>query len=173
VKEHLPLWIVSLWRTKSASVSKLHRALWAIGTDILSSQEALRTILEPPGDAESLFYNLGTSLHEKVEETAFVLPRLFATHSEVLRKQKATLAQAGISTTPVQYFTSLRLLYDSADDAPSVWKSRAETLEIVESMKLVSTAGASWNEEIQNTVLACCRSFATPSMGMHCEFKGT
>jgi hypothetical protein len=173
VKEHLPQWIVSLWRTKSASVAKLHNALWTVGTDILSSQEALRTIIEPPSDAESLFYNLGTSLHEKVEETTSVLPRLFATHSEVLRKQKATLAQASISTTPVQYFTSLRLLYDSADDAPSVWKSRAETLGIVESTKMVSIAGDSWNEEIRNTVLACCRTLATPSIGMHCAFQDT
>jgi hypothetical protein len=173
VKEHLPSWIVSVRRTKSANLVKLHNRLWTVGTDILSSQEALRTILEPPSDAESLFYNLGTSLHEKVDETASVLPRLFATHSEVLRKQKATLAQANISITPVQYFTSLRLLYDSADDAPSVWKSRAETIEIVESMKLVSTAGASWNEEIRNTVLACCRTLAKPSMGMHCAFQST
>ena len=168
MKEHLPLWIVSVRRTKSANLVKLHNALWTVGTDILSSQEALRTTSEPPSDAESLFYNLGTSLHEKVEETASVLPRLFATLSEVLQKQKVTLAQANITTTPVQYFTSLRLLYDSADEAPSVWKARAETIEIVASMKLVLTASASWDEEIRNTVLACCRTLDKPSTGMHC-----
>ena len=173
MKDHLPPWVISVKRTKSGSVAKLHNTLWTVGTDILSSQEALRTILDPPSDAESLFYNLRSLLHEKVDETASVLPRLFATHSELLRKQKATLAQANISTTPVQYFTSLRLLYDSADDAASVWKSRAETIEIVESMKLVSTAGASWDEEIRSTVLACCRTLATPSMGMHYAFQST
>jgi len=148
----------------------LYNAVWTVGTDILNSHEALRTTLEPPSDAESLFYNLGTSLHKKVDETASVLPKLFATHSEVLQKQKTTLAQANITITPVQYFTSLRFLYDSADEAPSVWKARAETIEIVESMKLVSTAGASWNEEIRNTVLACCRTLDKPSMGMRCAF---
>jgi hypothetical protein len=151
----------------NASVPKLHSALWTVGTDILSSQEALRTIMDPPSDAESLFYHLGTILHKKVEETASVLPRLLAAHSETLRKQKVTLAQAGISTTPVQYFASLRGIYDSADDAPSVWKSRAETIETVESMKLVSTADTAWNEELRNTVLACCWTLAMPSMGMH------
>ena len=171
MKEHLPSWIVSVKRTKSANLVKLHDALWIVGTDILNSHEALRTMLEPSSDAESLFYNLGTSLHERVDETASVLPRLFATHSEVLQKNKTTLAQANITITPVQYFTSLRLLFDSADEAPSVWKARAETMEIVESMKLVSTAGTSWNEEIRNTVLACCRTLDKPSMGMHCAFQ--
>lgn len=168
VKEHLLPWVVSIKRTESAGIAKLHSALWTIGTDILSSQEALRTIFDPPSDAESLFYHLGISLHNRVEETASLLPRLFATHSEVLRKQKASLIQANISATPVQYFTLLRLLYDSADDVPAIWKSQAEIIEIVQSMKLVPTADASWNEELRNSVQACCRTLAPPSMGMQC-----
>ena len=152
------------------NVAILHSALWTVGTNILSSQEALRTISEPSSDAESLFYHLGTLLSKEVEETASVLPRLLATHSEALRKQKATLAQASISTTPIQYFASLRTLYDSADDAPSIWKARAETIEIVESMRLVSTADTSWSQELRDTVLACCRTLATPSMGKHWDF---
>lgn len=166
-------WIVSVRRTTSASVAKLHGALWTVGTDILSSQEALRATSGPPDDAESLFYHLGTSVHIKVEETASLLPRLFAIHSEVLRKQKATLAQAKILATPVQYFISLRMLYDSAGDAPSVWKSREEALEVVESMKLVSTADASWNDELRTTALACCRTLAKPSKSTHCAFERT
>lgn len=159
-------WVVSVKRTESPS-AKLHSALWTIGTDILGSQEALRILLEPPSDAESLFYHLGISLRKRVEETASILPKLFATHSETLRKQKATPAQARISATPVQYFALLRSLYDSADDVPSVWKSRAETIEIVKSMKLVSTADTSWNEELRNTIQACCRTLPTPSISMH------
>jgi len=172
VKEHLLPWVVSVSRTKRASVAELHTALWTIGTDILSSQEALRTISEPPSDAESLFYHLGMSLHKNVEETAAVLPMLFVTHSEVLRKQKATLTQAGILIAPAQYFTSLRLLYDSAG-VPSVWNSRAETMAVVESMKLVSTADTSWNEELRSTVLACCQALATPPMGMRSAIQRT